>query len=175
VIAALMVLAAIVDLAFCGYRAAAGRNARIDKTRYYLRALGAGAAVGAAVSLALAAVTLAVLAVDPIYPELVAIGARMLIVLGAYSALVLSAIAVYVLAEHELRTLATVAILGPFTLIRPAVVAGAALAGIWPSRSPAAIALTVTACAAVLGAGAWLDRRYARTSILGPPGERKKE
>jgi hypothetical protein len=167
VIPALMVLAAVVDLAFCGYRAAAGRNARIEKSSYYLWALVVGAGVGAAVSLGLAAATVAVLAVDPVYPELVAIGGRMLLVIGGYAALVLSAIAVYMLAEHELRTLATVAILGPFTLIRPAVVAGAALVGLWPSRSAAAIALTVAACVAVLAAGVWLDRRYADRPLDG--------
>lgn len=166
-IAALMVLAAVVDLAFCGYRAAAGRNASIEKTGYYLRALLAGAGVGVAVSLVLAAATIAVLAVQPIYPELVAIGARMLVVIGGYAVLVLAAIAVYAVAQHELRTLATVAILGPFTLIRPGVIAVAALVGVWPSWSAAAIALTVAACVAVLAAGAWLDRRYAGRALCG--------
>jgi hypothetical protein len=52
-------------------------------------------------------------------------------------------------------------ILGPFTLTRPAVIAFAALVGVWPSRSAPAIALTAAACVAVLAAGAWLDRRYA--------------
>jgi len=130
VIAALMALAAIVDLAFCGFRATAGRSARIDKRRYYARAMAAGAGVGlVVVVVAFAAATLAMRAT---YPELVAIGTRMPVVIGAYAALVFAAIGLYLVAEHELRTLATVAILGPFTLMRPAVIAGAAAIGLAP-------------------------------------------
>lgn len=157
-IAALMVLAAVVDLAFCGYRGAAGRNARIEKKRYYARALGGGALTGLAVAAGMAVATAAVPAP---WAELSAVGARMLVVIGAYATLVLGAIGVYVVAEHEVRTLATVAILGPFTLVRPAVIACAAAFGLWPGRSAGTTGLTLASCAAVLAAGVWLDRAYA--------------
>lgn len=166
-IAALMVLAAVVDLAFCGYRAAAGRNARIEKTRYYAAALITGAIAGVAVSALLAVATAVTLAFAPVYPELVAIGGRMLVVFAVYAALVLGALAIYLLSAHEVRTLATVAILGPFTLIRPAVIAAAAVVGLWPHRSPAAVLLTLAACAAVLATGMALDRAYGRRKLAG--------
>jgi hypothetical protein len=162
VIPALVALAAVVDLAFSGYRAAAGRNARIVKTGYYVRALGVGAAVGVAVTLPFAAVSLAA---PGLAAELVVVGARMLMVIGVYATLVLAAILVYVVAEHEVRTLATVAILGPFTLIRPAVIAVALAVGLWPGRSAAATLFTLGAGAAVLLAGAGLERGYRRRRL----------
>ena len=161
----LVVVGAILVLAFCGYRAAAGRNARIHKHRYYQRAFLVGAAAGVAVCAALGAATAALVAATPIYPELLAIGARMLVVIGTYATLVLAAVLVYVVAEHEVRTLATVAILGPFTLIRPAVIAAAAIHGLWPSRSLPATVLTTVSCALVLFTGALLDRTYGRRRL----------
>jgi hypothetical protein len=160
VIAAAVSLAAIVDLAFCGYRAAAGRNARIEKTRYYARALAAGAGTGALIALVLLIVTLSVDAIHPVYTELTAIGARFLVVIAGYVALVGSALATYLLARHEVRTLATVAILGPFTLGRPVVIVGAALVGLGHSASWPAVALTLGACGTVVCGEAWLERRY---------------
>jgi hypothetical protein len=160
VIAAAVSLAAIVDLAFCGYRAAAGRNARIEKTRYYARALAAGAGTGALIALVLLIVTLSVDAIHPVYTELTAIGARFLVVIAGYVALVGSALATYLLARHEVRTLATVAILGPFTLGRPVVIVGAALVGLGHSASWPAMALTLGACGTVVCGEAWLERRY---------------
>lgn len=159
-IAAAVSLAAIVDLAFCGYRAAAGRNARIEKTRYYARALAIGAGTGALTALVMVIVTLSVDAIHPVYGELTAIGARFLVVIAGYAALVGSAIATYVLARHEVRTLATVAILGPFTLVRRVVIVGAALVGLGRGASWPAVALTIGACGAVACGEAWLERRY---------------
>ncbi len=164
-IPALMIAFAVLDLGFVGFRAAAGRDGRIDKRSYYARAMLAGAAVGVAFSGVMALVTWAVLrrvaAPGALFAELVAIGGRMALVFGGYAALVLGALVVYSLSRHEVRTLATVAILGPFTLARPWVVAVAAVVGLFPSRVPVAIALTLVSCAAELATGAALDGAFA--------------
>lgn len=164
-IAAAVSLAAIIDLAFCGYRAAAGRNARIEKTRYYARALAIGGGTGALIALVLLIVTLSVDAIHPVYGELTTIGARFLVVIASYAVLVGAALAAYVLARHEVRTLATVAILGPFTLGRPVVIVGAALVGLGRGASWTAVALTIGACGAVVCGEAWLERRYRSRAL----------
>lgn len=167
---AALVSLAVLDATFAGFRAAAGRSGLIDKRAYLSRALGVGAAAGLVEVALLAALTAATLALssDPAgdYAELVRIGARMLVPFGAYAALVLLALGVYGVARHEVRTLATVAILGPFTLLRPALIVGAALFGVggWgegagPGRA-APLALTCIASLAVLGTGVLLDRHY---------------
>lgn len=171
-IPALMIAFAVLDLTFAGFRAAAGRDGRIDKRAHYVRAMLAGAGAGLVFSGLMAAVTWAVLRRAPaptaLFAELVHIGARMALVFGGYAALVLVALVVYTLARHEVRTLATVAILGPFTLARPWVVAAAAIVGLSPSRDPAAIALTLLSCAGVLTTGAALDRAFLQADPGAP-------
>lgn len=172
-IPALMIAFAVLDLTFAGFRAAAGRDGRIQKRTYFARAMLAGAGAGVAFSGVMAAVTWAVLrrasAPDVLFGELVNVGSRMALIFGGYAALVLVALVVYTLARHEVRTLATVAILGPFTLARPWVIAASALVGLLPSRSPAAIALTLASCIGDLVTGAALDRAFADTDPSTPP------
>ena len=62
--------------------------------------------------------------------------------------------------EFVIMTLATVAILGPFTLGRPVVIVGAALVGLGHGASWPAVALTIGACGTVVCGEAWLERRY---------------
>ncbi len=169
-IPALLAVLAIIDAAFAGFRAAAGRDARIFKRAYYQRAVLVGVGAGVALVLALAALTLAalVLARSPsaLYAELLAIGARMLHVFLAYALLVVAALVLYATARRELRILATVSILGPFTLLRPLVVIVATIRGLGGGASLPAIALTVVSSASVLGLGRLLDRRYGREPPL---------
>jgi hypothetical protein len=166
VIPALLSALAVLDAGFAGFRAAAGRDARIFKYAYYRKAMLVGGAAGAGLVLVLAAATVVVLAASGSaaaeYAELLRIGGRMLYVLGVYTALVMVALLVYATARAELRTLATVAILGPFTLIRPAVVAGATIVGFMDGATAPAAALTVAASAAVLALGRGLDWWYGR-------------
>jgi hypothetical protein len=106
---------------------------------------------------------------DPrgLYADLLAIGARMLHFLIGYTMLVLGALALYATARMELRILATVSILGPFTLLRPVVVVAATAWGVIPGGSLPAVALTVASSTAVLAVGRILDHRYGmRTRIL---------
>jgi hypothetical protein len=164
----LLALLAIVDAAFAGFRAAAGRNARIFKFEYYRQSVLRGALAGVGLVAVLGVLTALVLVVAPNpthqYAELVAVGARMLWVLGAYAALVIAALVVYAVADWDLRSLATVAILGPFTLLRAWVIALASAVGLAAGVGPTTWALTLVSCAAVVLLGRALDRWYARRS-----------
>lgn len=165
-IPALMIVFAILDLAFVGFRAAAGRDGRIDKHRYYVRAMLFGAACGAALSALLGLATWITMQMvgEPyaLFAELVMIGERMSMVFGAYTCLVVTALLVYGFSRHEVRTLSTVAILGPFTLLRPWLVALALVVGLIPVQTASALGLTVVSCLSVLAVGASIDWFYAR-------------
>lgn len=170
-IPALLASLAILDAAFAGFRAAAGRDARIFKYAYYRRALVKGACSGAALVVALAAATVIALLLSAapatLYAELLGIGARMLHVFLGYALLVLAALALYGAARPELRILATVAILGPFTLVRPLVVVAATIWGVAAGASPVALGLTVVSSASVLVLGRLLDWHQGRWAHLG--------
>lgn len=164
-IPALLSFLAVLDAAFAGFRAAAGRDARIDKRAYYQRALLLGAAAGVALVVALGALTGGALLASPtprtVYAELLVIGARMLQVLVGYAVLVLAALALYATTILELRILATVAVLGPFTLLRPWVVVAATAWGVSAGEGWLATSLTVVSSGAVLLLGRMLDWKYS--------------
>jgi hypothetical protein len=166
VIPALLAVLAIVDAAFAGFRAAAGRNARIFKWTYYRDAVLLGAGAGACLVLVLALLTLLLLfsSGEPAarYGDLLVIGARMLWLFGTYALLVLGALLVYATARTDIRTLATVAILGPFTLLRPWVIVAATVFGVSAGTRFSAVVLTVLSSGAVLALGKGLDWWYGR-------------
>jgi hypothetical protein len=168
----LLALLAVVDAAFAGFRAAAGRNARIYKRDYYARSLLRGALSGLFLVALLGALTLLVLSLsadaERQYAELLVVGGRMLWVFLPFAALVLTALLVYAVFDYDVRALATVAILGPFTLFRPWVVALGCVVGLRVTSDRLIWALTVTSSAAVLILGRVLDR-CARPRATRPP------
>jgi hypothetical protein len=117
---------ATIDAALAGYREAAGRSALIDKRAYYRRAMLRGALfgqvvigmVGAAVAASL------LLSAEPrgLLEGLREIGSRMLIVYVPYAVVILSAFAVRAAPSVDLRSITSVLIFGPFTLLRPLVI-----------------------------------------------------
>ena len=125
-IALLLWVMATMDAAFAGYREAAGRSALIDKRAYYRRALLRGALFGqVAVGVAGAAVAVSLLlspAPRAVLRELEAVGSRMLIVYVPYAVIILFTFAVRAAPSVDLRSITSVVIFGPFTLIRPVVV-----------------------------------------------------
>ncbi len=173
VVPLLLAFLAIVDSTFAGYRASAGRNGRVFKLAYTRRAIGIGAVVGVAIVAVLAGATAAVLAglAEPaaVFDDLVGIGARMLEVFVVYAALVLGALALYMTAAFETQVLSVVVILGPFTFLRPAVIAAAAAWGLCACHSAAAAGLTLASCSAMLVTGWALDRAYARPRVSRAP------
>jgi uncharacterized membrane protein YesL len=159
----LLALLAVVDAAFAGFRAAAGRNARIFKRDYYRKSLLRGALAGLLLVVLLGILTLLVLALSADaaqqYAELLVVGERMLWVFVPYAVLVLTALVVYAVFDYDVRALATVAILGPFTLARPWVIALGCLVGLYAQAGLWTSLLTVTSSGAVVLLSKALDRR----------------
>lgn len=171
-IAALLVAMAVLDAALCGFRDAAGRNPRIEKRAYYRRAILRGARAGAAAVVLLGALTGAALLASPdpgaLYADLVAAGARMVVVYGAYATLVGVALLIYALPVPDLRILATVSILGPFTMMRPWVIAAGALWGAATAARPAAACLALLSAAVIASIERLLGRAWREGPAVPP-------
>jgi hypothetical protein len=173
--AALALLWAIVsvDGALMGYRLAMGRDARIDKRRYHRRR--ARRALGL-VQPALAAVTLAALVLIATGPAgtggaFDAALCRLLTVVLPYAACFTVTTAVCLLPSVTARTAASIVIFGPFTLLRPVVLAAAVAYAVVPDPRWPLVAVGLT----VLLPGVALEpvaNRRVRDRVLRPePGE----
>jgi len=166
-------LLAVLDAGFCGFRDAAGRDRRIDKGPYYRAAVRRGMVLG----LLLLAVALVPIALVGTWADLFHVAGRMVQVYSAFAVLVGLALGAYAVSEGDLRTLATVAVLGPFTLIRPAIIAAG---GVWGAVGAEHGTTAVIACAAattmiafepLLSATASRTRSRPRPSASAPAGE----
>lgn len=157
---------ALVDAAFAGFRAATGRNARIDKRRYNLQAARRGLAAGAVSLLVAAAVLGAGLLgaheAGSGYDGLVQAGARMLAVLLPFAALVVVSLAAYWLLPMRESTFIILIGLGPFTLARPFVVLAAAAMAVRGSHEWLVWPGTLLTSAGVLLVEPWVHRRWYR-------------
>ncbi|MBL8920294.1 MAG: hypothetical protein JNJ54_15615 [Myxococcaceae bacterium] len=147
----LLALLVVVDGTLCGFRAAAGRNPRLFLRAYYAASMRRAALLALVVAAGFLGVTMAVRAHDAeAFSAIVAAGEVMVLVYGVYATVVLLALGLYLLGHFDLGVLATVLVLGPFTLARPLViVAGAAFAA-WSSPHPAAVAFAVAGASAML-------------------------
>ncbi|MFE9934269.1 hypothetical protein [Streptomyces sp. NPDC005533] len=149
-----LLLLGLLDATFSGFRAYAGRDARIRKHRATARAALRGLAVGAVVLVAPAATAGAVLWSAPdrarTYDTLSAGGLGYLLPLTAYAVAVLLSLAAYFLLPFRASTLAMVIGLGPLTLLRPlalaAACAGAFLGGGWPALLVGTVAGAAVLC-----------------------------
>ena len=123
------------DTAAAGFRDAAGRNALLRKSGYYGRAALRGLAYGLVGMVAIASVVLGLtfLSADSagLWRDFVMAGRAMIVIYGIVATLVVLALGIYLLPWFEIRSLATVIILGPFTLMRPVVITGGALYGLY--------------------------------------------
>ena len=139
-------LLATTDAMFCGYRAAAGRNALINKTAYYHRAMWRGAIFGqaAVVILGIATGIVIVSASDRAVMKatLFQAGERMLVVYLPYAAVTLTAFVTRWIPSVDVRSSVSALICGPLTFIRPLI----ATAGV-------AWAMIVTRRAEIIGLG----------------------
>jgi hypothetical protein len=156
---------ATLDGAFCGYRAAAGRNALIDKRRYYRRALLRGAALvqGAVV---IVGVTLAcVLTFSSgqagLAADLLAAARRMLFVYVPYAAVALIAFAVRLLPSVDFRSATSVFVFGPLTALRPLVAVVGVIYGILPASRTQTRLLGIIVLALMFSVQWSLDRKAA--------------
>jgi hypothetical protein len=119
----------ILDGAFAGFRASAGRTGLINHRRYDRHAAARGAGLACVLLTPAIAVASADVVIRPGHLEDYArAGTAMLAVYGPYALLGLTALGCYGTLNWQLKYLASAVILGPFTLIRPAVaILGAAL------------------------------------------------
>ncbi len=152
----------VLDGGFAGYRARAGRYARIRRLPHDLRAVARGCGVGALAGLLAVAVALALSAVRPAAPQLLDPQAReaahrILYVAGGYSVLVVAAFVPFLTGSPDLRSLTTVSLFGPLTLIRPALVVGACVFAAW-GQGPHVAAAVAVGGALVLAQDELLDR-----------------
>jgi len=118
-------LLATMDASFAGYREAAGRNALIDKRRYYLRAMIRGAVLGQVAVVIAALVILSLLLItgkpQSLIWDLEKAGSRMLVVYVPFAMMILLAFCVRSIPSVDIRSITSTLIFGPFTLIRPLV------------------------------------------------------
>ncbi|MFF3304321.1 hypothetical protein [Streptomyces sp. NPDC002908] len=165
--AALLALLGLVDAAFSGFRAYAGRDARIRKQRAIARAALRGLAVGAVALLApvLAASCLLLATPDPArtYAALTAGAIGYLLPLAGYAVVVMLSLAAYFWLPFRAGTLAMVVGLGPLTLLRPLAVAAACTGAVLNGGGGRSLLVGVVAGAAVLCVGPAVHRRWYST------------
>lgn len=154
----------LVDAAFSGFRAYAGRDARIRKHRAVVRAALRGLAVGAVLLLApaLAAGGVLLAAEDPdrAYGALADGGTGFLVPLGAYALAVGLSLAAYLALPFRASTLAVVVGLGPLTLARPLVLAAGCAAALFAGGGWTSLLVAALAGAAVLCVEPYVHRRW---------------
>lgn len=155
---------ALVDGALAGFRAATGRNARIDKRRYNLcaarRGLTAAVTWLLATSFVLCAGLVSARDAGRRYDALVDAGARMLEVLLPFAALVVLSLAAYWLLPMRESTFVILVGLGPFTLARPIVVLTALVNALIGSGQWMVWVGAVLAASGVLAVEPWVHRRW---------------
>lgn len=147
----LLALLVLVDGTLCGFRAAAGRNPRLFLRDYYAASMKRAALLALVITTGFLGVAMAVRAHDAeAFSAILSAAEVMVVVYGVYATVVLLALGLYLIGHFDLGVLATVLVLGPFTLARPLViVAGAAVAG-WSSPHPAAVAFTLAGASSML-------------------------
>lgn len=128
VVAAALLVLAILDGTFAGFRSSLGRTGLLDHRRSDVRAsLRGGVLVIALLALPVAAASIDASARPHRRHLYRRAGEAMLAVYGPYAALVLLALLVYATLGWRLKYLATAVILGPFTLLRPVIALAGAL------------------------------------------------
>jgi hypothetical protein len=165
----LLYVLATLDAAMSGYRAAGGRNARINKSAYQTRAQFRGAVWGQAGILAIAAVVALSLATDTEPPSLAVDlleGCRRgLVVYVPYALVFVAALLLRVVPSVDVRSILNVLVFGPFTLFRPFIgLAGVAWAFVGVPRWQVC-GIGVFGIAVMLGLECALDRWCARKNF----------
>jgi hypothetical protein len=124
---ALAILVAI-DGAGSGFRAAAGRSARIDKLGWYARAMARGVACSIAV-MALALVFAWWVADAEFWASSASIAWRCATIYGLVGAPVIALLIMRMIPSVDLRSISSTLVFGPLTALRPIIV----VIGAWPA------------------------------------------
>lgn len=165
--AALLAALAIVDCLLAGFRAAAGREGRLAKTRYYRAAVLRGLLAGTLLVGLHVVLALGLLATSPAPGETwrACIGAAelLVVVFGGFATVVLAAFAVYFLPVGEFRVITSVVVFGPLTLMRPLVIVGGLGLAAAASGSGRVALLAASAGVSMLAFEHVLGRSYAHS------------
>ena len=169
-IALVLWLLATLDAAFAGYRDAAGRNALINKRRYYRRAMLRGALMGQ-LAVGIAALIIALSLILSAYwrgllQDYETAGARMLTIYLPYAFVVLLTFLVRWIPSVDLRSITSTVIFGPFTLIRPLVAVIGMGYGVFAARRMIVVAVGMIVLTMMLGIEAALSR-FRRSTVNG--------
>jgi hypothetical protein len=160
-LAVLYVLATL-DGMMCGYRAAAGRSALIDKRAYYRKAMQRGVLWAQVASLVAAAALAVIWKVSPdrsgLLTDLQHAAHRMLWVFVPYAAIVVGALLVRLVPSTDIRSATSVMIFGPMTGLRPFVTVAGVLYGILPAKHWETIALGALVLALMMSVEPLLNR-----------------
>ena len=162
----LLWLLATVDSAFIGYRDAAGRSALIDKRHYYRRALLRGALMGQIAVAIAGTVALGMLATSAeparLFATLDSVAMRMLMIYVPYALILIATFFVRAIPSVDIRSITSVLVFGPFTLIRPLVVLAGAIWGFLAAPTAGVALLLVLVVTLMLGMEFALDRLRTR-------------
>jgi hypothetical protein len=166
----LLWLLATVDSTFIGYREAAGRSALIDKRAYFRQAMIRGAIAGQAAVAIVGLVAVGMLATTPQPARLLEtfeqVAARMLIVYVPYALIITITFFIRAIPSVDIRSITSVLVFGPFTLIRPLVVLAGAIWGLLASPTISVGLLIGLIVSLMLGMEYVLDRLRARGSFV---------
>ena len=166
----LLWLLATVASTFIGYRDAAGRNALIDKRAYFRRAMLRGAVAGqiAVAIVGLAAVGMLATTRQParLFETFEQAATRMLIVYVPYALILTITFFIRAIPSVDIRSITSVLVFGPFTLIRPLVVLAGAIWGLLAAPTPRVGLLLGLIVSLMLGMEYVLDRLRARGFLV---------
>ena len=165
----LLWLLATVDSAFIGYREAAGRSALIDKRDYYRHALVRGALLGQIAVALVGLVALAMLAASPqparLFDTFEQVATRMLMVYVPYALIITITFFIRAIPSVDIRSITSVLVFGPFTLVRPLVVLAGAIWGSLAAPAIEILLLVVLIVTLMLGMEYALGKLRARGYI----------
>jgi L-asparagine transporter-like permease len=162
---------ATVDSTFIGYRETAGRNALIQKRAYYRRAMIRGAVAGQVAVAIVGVVAVVMLALTPqpaaLFHDLERVATRMLLIYVPYALILAATFFVRAIPSVDIRSITSVLVFGPFTLIRPLVVLSGAIWGLLAAPRIEVLVLIVLIVCLMLGMSYVLGQLRARKIFHG--------
>ncbi|MEO8700314.1 MAG: hypothetical protein ABI867_09735 [Kofleriaceae bacterium] len=164
-VAVLLAVLALFDAMLGGFRAAAGRDGRIDKRVYFRAAMVRAAVLGIVVIAANAAIAAALVATagDPAatWREVVHAGAWCVWIFGGFATVTVAALGFWFVPIAEYRLLASIIVLGPLTLVRPIVIVAGLVIAATRTSEPRVWILAAIAGVSMLGFEHVLGRAHA--------------
>ena len=145
---------ATVDAGLVGFRDAAGRNASIAKGGLYRRGVMRGIVLGQVMIILAGTVILVAHLVSPSAAQVWAAHDRAALNMASiylpYALVVIAALGIYAVSNPDISSLATVLVLGPFTAVRPLVIAAGGILAVARDGLGPATPSVMAACLVML-------------------------